>query len=128
MAIWTSEELDKIGSAEELKIEALLPGGTLAKAVTIWVVRLGDDLYIRSIHGRTGVWFRSTQLQHAGRIRAGGVTQDVDFVDETDPELNAQIDDVYRAKYREYEASIVNTELTPMARASTLKLVPRRES
>src|ERR671929_104609 len=47
--------------------------------VTIWVVRVGDDLYVRSWHGRGGAWFRGTQGRHEGRIPAGGVEQDVTF-------------------------------------------------
>ena len=46
-----------------------------AKPVTIWVVRLGDDLYVRSVNGRTSAWFRGTQVRHEGHIQAGGVEQ-----------------------------------------------------
>ncbi len=48
MTTWTSDELSKIGSAEELEIASLRADGTLRKSTTIWVVRVGDDLYIRS--------------------------------------------------------------------------------
>jgi hypothetical protein len=41
------------------------------------VVRLGDDLYVRSVYGRTGAWFRGTQVRHEGHIWAGGVDKDV---------------------------------------------------
>jgi len=53
MTTWTSEELNKIGTAEELQIASLRRDGTLRKPVIIWVVRLGDDLYVRSVNGRT---------------------------------------------------------------------------
>jgi len=43
---------------------------------------------------------------------------------ETD-DLNDAIDTAYRTKYRHYAANIVNSDLTPQARAATLKLVPR---
>ena len=58
MTAWTSEELKKIGAAEELQIAFLRGDGTLRKLMTIWVVRLGDDLYVRSVNGRTSGWFR----------------------------------------------------------------------
>jgi len=125
MTIWTSEELEKIGTAEELQIASVKRDGTLRKPVTIWVVRLGDDLYVRSVNGRDGSWFRGTQVRHAGRIQAGGVDKDVAFVDGPDPATNDQVDDAYRSKYRHYSANIVNTVLTPQARDSTLKLVSR---
>ncbi len=124
MNAWTGEELNKIGTAEELELASLRLDGTLRKPVTMWVVRLGDDLYVRAVNGRDGAWFRGTQVRHEGRIQAGGVDKDVTFVD-ADPGLNDQIDAVYRAKYRRYAANIVNSVLTPQARAATLKLVPR---
>ena len=55
---WMSKELDKIGSAEELRIATLRLDGTLRKPVIIWVVRQGDDLYFRCVNGRDGAWFR----------------------------------------------------------------------
>jgi len=124
---WTSEELNKIGTAEELQIASLRRDGTLRKQVTIWVVRLGDDLYVRSVYGRTSAWFRGTQVRHAGRIQAGGVNKDVTFVD-ADPDINDQIDAAYRAKYRRYAESIVSSIVSPEARSATIKLVPRSTS
>jgi hypothetical protein len=123
MAAWTQDELTKIGAAEELEIASLRPDGTLRHPVTIWVVRHGDDLYTRSVNGRTSAWFRGVQDRHEGRIEAGGIVKDVLLV-ETD-DLSDAIDAAYRAKYRRYAASIVNSVLTPQARAATLKLVPR---
>jgi hypothetical protein len=128
MTTWTSDELNKIGKAEELQIASLRRDGTLRKLVTIWVVRVSDDLYVRSVNGRAGAWFRSTQTRHEGRIRAGGVDKDVTFVEEADPNVNEQIDAAYRTKYRRYAASIINSTLTPEARSATLKLVPRLTS
>jgi hypothetical protein len=49
MTAWTSEEINKIDNAEELQIASLRQEGTLRKQVTIWVVRVGEDLYVRSI-------------------------------------------------------------------------------
>jgi hypothetical protein len=124
---WTSDELNKIGKAEELEIESLKRDGTLRNPVTIWVVRLGDDLYVRAVNGRRGAWFRGAQERHEGHIQAGGVDKDVTFVD-ADPGLHDQIDAAYRTKYRRYAANIVGSILTPQARSATLKLVPRATS
>ena len=124
MPSWTSDELNKIEKAEELQIASLRRDGTLRDLVTIWVVRLGDDLYVRCVNGRAGAWFRGTQTRHEGRIRAGGVNKEVTFAD-SDPGIHDQIDAAYRSKYRRYAANIVNSVLTPQARASTLKLAPR---
>jgi len=113
MTTWTRDELNKIGTAEELEIASLRLDGTLRNPVTIWVVRHGDDLYVRSVNGRTALWFRGTQVRHESYIRAGGVDKDVTFVEEADPEINDQIDAAYRTKYRRYAASIISHILSP---------------
>ena len=43
---WISEELSKIGTAEELRIRSVRRDGTLRSPTTIWVVRHGEDLYV----------------------------------------------------------------------------------
>ena len=122
---WTSEELNKIGVAEELRIASLRQDGTLRKPVIIWVVRVGDDLYVRSVNGRNSSWFRGVQNHHEGHIRAGGVDKDVTFVEEPDSNINDQVDTAYATKYRRYAASIINHINGSEARAATIKLVPR---
>ena len=124
MTIWTSDELNKIGKAEELQIASLRSDGTLRKPVTIWVVRLGDDLYVRSVNGRNSAWFRDVQTRNEGYIRAGGVGKEVTFVEEPDSGINDQIDAAYVAKYRRY-ASIAKSMATSAVRAATIKLMPR---
>jgi|SRR5690348_14442092 hypothetical protein len=123
MTTWTNDELDRIGAAEELEIVPRKSDGSLQRPTTIWVVRQGDDLYIRPIHGRTSSWFRAAQERHEAHIRAGGVEKDVHLV-ETD-DRNAEIDAAYRSKYRQYSASVVGTVVSPQARSATLKLEPR---
>ena len=125
MTDWTSDELNKIGKAEELEISSRRLDGTLRNPVTIWVARVGDDLYVRSVNGRTSAWFRGVLTRHEGHIRAGGVDKDVTFVEEAAPDLNDQIDALYSTKYRRYAANIVGDMVTSEARSATIKLVPR---
>jgi hypothetical protein len=126
MTAWTGDNLAKIGASEEVQIASAGSDGTLGKPVTVWAVRQGDDLYVRSVKGRNGHWYRGTQQRHEGRIRAGRAQQDVTFVD-AGTEVHDDVDAAYQAKYRRYAGSILNSVLTPEARASTTKLVPRSE-
>jgi hypothetical protein len=123
MTTWTSDELNKIGTAEELEIASLRRDGTLRKPVTIWVVRIGGDLYVRSYKGRTSAWFRGTQMRHEGHIQAGGVDKNVTFVEESNPDINAKIDSAYSTKYSRYPQYVAPL-LTPEARDATIRLVP----
>lgn len=127
MKQWTSDQLDRVGRAEELQIASIRNDGKLSKPVTIWVARSEDDLYVRSVKGRTAHWFRGTQERHEGRIQAGGLKHDVTFVDAA-VDVADQVDAAYRTKYRRYAGSILNSVLTREARSTTIKLVPRSSS
>ena len=123
MAGWTSDELAAIGDAEELHLTSERLDGSFRRPVTMWVVRHGDDLYVRSVNGRESSWFRGVQDRHAARISAGGVDRHVDLV-ETDDACD-DIDTAYGTKYSGRYASIVPSIVAPEARAATLRLVPR---
>ena len=124
MSDWTAEELGKIGAADELEIASVRPDGSLRPFVTIWVVRVGDDLYVRSVRGHNGSWFRSALRHPHGRIRAGGVDREADFVEPDDADQDA-IDQAYRTKYARYASTYVDPIVSPDARAATLRLVAR---
>jgi hypothetical protein len=62
----------------------------LRKPVTIWIVRLDDDLYVRSVNGRTSSWWRGVQERHEGRTEAGGAEKDITFVEVTPPLAEAK--------------------------------------
>ncbi|BBL79969.1 hypothetical protein RxyAA322_18230 [Rubrobacter xylanophilus] len=124
MSGWTDEELEGISGAEEIEISPLRRDGSPGKAVPVWVVRVGDNLYVRSWRGRGGCWYRTALATGEGRIRAGGVEKQVGFVEEKDPAINDRIDAAYREKYGRYPG-YVRPMVAPEARATTLRLVPR---
>ena len=125
MLTWTPEELSKIAAAEELDLASVRHDGRLGDPVTIWVVRVGDDLYVRSWKGDAGAWFRATKVRQTGQIAAGGVEKDVTYVAEADDQVNARIDAAYRDKYRRHGGRYVDPMVAQTARATTIKLVPR---
>ena len=126
MSVWTRDELAKIGAAEELKLASRRSDATPQEPVTIWVVRHGDDLYVRSMKGSNGLWYRRTQKHHEGNIRAGGVEKDVTFVDASH-DLDDQLDAAYRDKYHQYGARYVDPIVSAEARGTTIKLIPRSD-
>ncbi|MEV6759714.1 DUF2255 family protein [Streptomyces sp. NPDC051105] len=125
MTTWTTDELGAIETADELEVAPVRRDGTLHGPVPIWVVRDGDDLYVRSYRGTEGAWYRTARTNGAGHIRAGGIDKDVTFVAETDSDVNDRVDAAYRTKYSRYGGSYVKTMVAPGTRATTLKLLPR---
>ncbi len=125
MAGWDAAELARIDGAEELTVRTSRTDGTTRTPVPVWVVRDGDDLYIRSYKGEGAAWYRSVVAERAGHVRAGGVDKDVTFAAQDDPALNDRIDEAYRTKYQKFGRRLTDPMITPTARATTLKLIPR---
>jgi len=127
---WTDQELRRIGGAAELQIASRRPDGSLRPYVTIWTVRAGDDLYVRSAYGTDNPWFRRAAASGTGRIRAAGVERDVTFTpaSELDAGTQAAVDAAYHAKYDRYGPQIVGTVTGPHAAPVTLRLVPQDAS
>src|SRR3712207_3648954 len=98
---WTNDELTRIGNAQELQLASRRKDGTLRPYVTMWVVRAGHDVYVRSAYGPNSGWFRRAKASGVGRIRAGGVERDVTFGTAA-PDVHADIDAAYHAKYDRY--------------------------
>ena len=123
MTAWTSDELSKIGMTDEIDIAPYRRAGTLRQPVTVWIVRVGDDLYVCSYRGPDGFWFRAVQVRNQGRIWARSIEKDVTLTPEIDPDINDQIDTAYRTKYGRYP-QYVAPMVTAEARATTLRVLP----
>ncbi len=123
---WTADELSRIGGADELLVSSNREDGTLRPYVTIWTVRVDDDIYIRSAYGSENPWFVRAKASGAGRIRAGGVEKDVSF-EQADPGVHADIDAAYHAKYDRYGPKIVGTVVGVQAAKNTFRLLPNTD-
>lgn len=122
--VWTAEELERIGGAEELQVASVRKDGTLRRFVRIWVVRAGDDIYVRSAYGADNPWFVRAKASGSGRIRAGGIERDVVF-SVPDASVHPEVDAAYHDKYDRYGPRIVASVVGPNAPATTLRLQPQ---
>jgi hypothetical protein len=87
--------------------------------MTIWSVRAGADLYVRSAYGWDNGWFQHALRSGEGRIRAGGVERDVTF-EQPDRGVANEVSAAYHAKYDRYGAAMVGTVVSREAERSTL--------
>lgn len=129
MSTWTPAELDEIDTDHELRVASRRPDGSLRSPVTIWMVRVGGDVFVRAAHGATTRWNARAHEAGAGHVSVGfGIDHDVTF-EPADPALNPAISAAYDAKYggrypREYIEPVIGPESLP----TTLRIVPVRES
>ena len=124
MTSWTTAELSSLERSDELGIASRRADGTLRPFITIWFVRLGEDLYVRSAHGYDNPWFQRALAAGDGRIRVAGTERDVTF-EVPVPAIAGDLHGAYHAKYDRYGRGIVNTVVSSEAARSTLRLVPR---
>ena len=121
--IWTQDDLDLFGGAGLVEVSSVRRDGSLSRARTVWIVRVGDQLYLRSVNGPDAAWYRSTRSRHQGRVEARGVVRDVTWVDvdaTEDPDVVAE----YVCKYRGSTSAIAHIT-SPGARATTMRVDPR---
>ncbi|WAC57146.1 DUF2255 family protein [Gordonia sp. SL306] len=121
---WTDDELNRISDSDELQVSSYRSDGTLRPFVTIWAVRSGDHIFIRSAYGRDNGWFRRALAGGRGRIRAGGVEKDVAF-QEPDDDVHPSLDAAYHLKYDRYGPKIVGTVVAPHGPGETFRLDPQ---
>jgi hypothetical protein len=121
---WTTDELTALATADELRIAGRREDGTLRRLVIIWAVVVDDVLYVRSVRGPQGAWYRGVQQRREGRIESGGVARDVVFADvPADDDVQQRIDAAYRAKYPG-SPSAVDSIISDVARGTTLRIDP----
>lgn len=123
MTTWTNDELHRIGDAEELA--STRSDGSLRPYVTMWVIRNGDGLYVRSAYGNTNPWYRRAIASGTGRIRAGGGERDVTFADPP-AGVHDAIDTAYHHEYDRYRPKIVGSVTGDHAKAVTIRLTARQ--
>jgi hypothetical protein len=123
-ASWPAGYLDRISAAEELEIATERDDGSLRPWVPIWVVRVGDDLYVRSGGGTAGAWYRHAVARYEARIRANGIEDDVSLAP-AGARARAEISEAYRTKYARYADSYLRPLVSAAAQEATLRLLPR---
>lgn len=123
MTEWTLEDLVAIDAHDEVQITSVRADGSLRPFITIWIVRVGDDLLVRSAYGPDNGWYRRARTSGTGRIRAGTIERDVSFED-PDPAADQALHDAYHAKYDRYGPGNVRTVTSAGAARTTLRLVP----
>ena len=92
------------------------------KAVPIWVVVSGNDVFIRSVRGPKGRWYKDLASGGKARLDLDGRQIDVRVTPANDRDLIERASKEYLTKYRTspYAASIVRDEVL----ATTLRLQP----
>jgi hypothetical protein len=123
---WTPEQLQQIDGARELEIASMRPDGTQRQWLPIWVVRVGDQVYVRTWYRRTTGWFGDVVTTQQARVRVPHLETEVvvEDISDDDTDLRSAVDQAYQAKYAPPAGGSVRQMTTDSAAATTLRLSP----
>jgi hypothetical protein len=95
----TQNPLAHVADSEEIIIGFTRPEGTEG-STPIWVVRVGDDIYVRSVKGERGGWFRRLGANPDGSTRDGDHLHPIRAERVTDAATLDAVTQAYTQKYR----------------------------
>jgi hypothetical protein len=92
-------------------------------AVVIWVVVVDDEVFVRSVRGSKGRWYRDLARGGSATLEFAGRRLPVQALSAADADSIARASTEFLRKYRlsPYAQSIVRSEVLP----TTLRLEPR---
>jgi hypothetical protein len=92
-------------------------------AVVIWVVVADDDVFVRSVRGGKGRWYRDLATGGSATLEFAGQRLEVQAIPANDADSIARASREFLSKYHPspYAQSIVRDEVLP----TTLRLEPR---
>jgi hypothetical protein len=118
---FSGQDLAALTAAEEVRIETQAPDGPVHRTI-IWIAVEGDEVYIRSVRGPRGRWFREAQANPAIAIHVNGRRLPATAIPATDP---ASIERASNALARKYALDpAIRTMLTPETLDTTLRVEP----
>ena len=120
MPSFNAETLRSLHEEREVRIRT---AAHPKSAIIVWVVVAGEDVFVRSVYGVLGRWFRDLATGGQATLEFGGRQLAVQAVPESDRDAVRRASDEYLRKDRPspYAEAMVKTEVLP----TTLRLEPR---
>jgi hypothetical protein len=122
MSTWTKQDLDTLDRASEIRVAGRRQDGSARTLVTVWHVVVDGALYVRSVYGPSGQWYKGVTRHHEGFVAwRSGDPRSVTYVPDRDHD--EAIDAAYFKKYGRGAPSQHIT--SPEAKTTTLRVEPR---
>lgn len=122
MARFSAADLETLAAAREVDVGWRSRSGEM-RYVPIWVVIVDEAVYVRSVRGTRGRWYREVLRQREGAVRFRRRTWTVRPARVRSPELVEAVSDALARKYRGAGGSL-RSMLVPEVLGTTLRLEP----
>jgi hypothetical protein len=118
---FTADDLERLARADEIEIETQAPDSPPHRTV-IWIVVEGDEVFVRSVRGRAGRWYREAMANPAVAIHVDGRRLPATAIPATDPDSLERTSTALRTKYDRVPG--LRPMLKPEVLDATLRLEP----
>jgi hypothetical protein len=116
-----------IDGVREVRIETSRDEDAPAHRTTIWVVTMDGSVFVRSVRGGKGRWYREVSANPAAALHVGDDRIPVRAVPVTDDATIAAVSEAYREKYGRTSPGSTRAMVQPDTLPTTLRLEPARE-
>ena len=118
------DTLEAWSQTAEVEIETSRGTGAPVHRTVIWIVVDGDKVYVRSVRGPAGRWYREIRANPHAAVHVGGRRVPVNSEPATDPATVARVSELLSDKYQQRwpgpTAAMLREEVLP----TTLRLSP----
>ena len=121
MSTWTDAELAQIDRAPQVRVAGRRADGSSRTLTIVWHVVVDGNLYLRSVKGPEGQWYRGVAHHFEGFLEWAGATREATFT--LDHSHDDEVDAAYTAKYGNGSPSRAIT--SPLAKQTTMRVDPR---
>ena len=119
-----SDTLRLIDGAREVRIETSRDEDAPAHRATIWVVTVDGTVFVRSVRGGKGRWYREVSANPAAALHVGHDRIAVRAVPVTDEAKIGAVSEAYREKYGRTSPGSTRAMVQPETLPTTLRLEP----
>jgi hypothetical protein len=118
------ETLQLLDETKEVRVETRRDEDAPAHRTTIWVVTVDGDVFVRSVRGERGRWYREVSANPSAALHVGDRRIPVRASPVTDEPTIGAVSDAYRSKYGRSSPGSTRAMVQPETLPTTLKLEP----
>ncbi len=118
------ETLNLLDETQEVHIETRRDENSPVHRTIVWVVVVDGEVYVRSVRGTKGRWYREISGNSAGALHVGDRRIPVRAAPATDAPTTQAVSDAIRSKYERDWPGPTAAMLRPDVLPTTLKLSP----
>lgn len=119
-----TETLNLLDETDEVLIETRRDADSPEHRTIVWVVVVEGEVFVRSVRGTKGRWYREISSNPEGALHVGEHRIPVRAAPATDDATVEAVSQAYRSKYEESWPGPTAAMLRPDVLPTTLKLSP----